>query len=104
VEAPLAGNGGHGDRLRSTQVSRGKGESECERELGLDEAGEQGSSLASPSDTRRRGGERAQHRGATRREQSVTVGLAASADQEGKKSNTTSNIQLKLNFSSHHIT
>ena len=53
VEAPLAGNGGHGDRLRSTQVSRGKGESECERELGLDEAGEQGSSLASPSDTRR---------------------------------------------------
>ena len=39
MEASLAGNGGHGDRLRSTQVSRGKGESECERELGLDEVG-----------------------------------------------------------------
>ena len=28
VEAPLAGNGGHGDRLCSARVTRGKGESE----------------------------------------------------------------------------
>jgi len=32
VEAPLAGNGGHGDRLRSVCFSRGKGERERPRE------------------------------------------------------------------------
>ena len=59
LEAPLAGNGGHGDRLRSVRVSRGKGEQERPRELErgrMERAVEQARAWLSKTRRARRGG------------------------------------------------